>query len=187
MGNSGNGHPPKKETVYSGPATAAFGAQTSGSAATATAERETIYSGPDPGETVFDETKFIPKQPNRSVGIAATRDKVQRMSVLFFVVSGISLIEYLTYRGHDTAVAVNSIGVFVIFLIIGIFAFRLSRTAFVVAMGLYALDTAVLLWWVFGSGGSLLFVAWLSSFTASFCTGSTLPTEFSPTCTPATN
>lgn len=76
------------------------------------------------------------------------------------MVSGISLIEFLTYRGHDTAVAVNSIGVFVIFLIIGIFAYRLSRTAFVVAMGLYALDTAYLLWWVFGSGGTLLFVAW---------------------------
>lgn len=159
MGISGNGQPPKKETVYSGPVPAAFAAQTSSSVA-ATADPGTVFNGPAPGETIFDETKFVPKKPDRSVAIAGSKDKVQRMSVLFFVVAGLSLIEYLTYRGNDTTIAVNAIGIFVIFLIIGIFAMRLSKTAFLVAMGLYALDTAVLLWSVFGNGGSLLFVAW---------------------------
>jgi hypothetical protein len=159
MGHSGNRQPAKKETVYSGPVPPAFAAQTSGTAPAVAAERGTVYGGPEPGGTVFDETKFVPKQPNRSVAIAATKDRVQRMSVLFFVVAGLSLIEYITYRGHDSAIMVKSIATFVIFLTIGIFAMRLSRAAFVVAMALYGLDTAVMLWWLFGSGGMLLFIA----------------------------
>jgi len=159
MSNNGSGQPPKKETVYGGPMPGTFAARSQmpggGSAAVGT-----VYEDAPATETVFDESKFVPKRPNRSVAIAATKDKVQKMSVLFFVVAGLSLIEYFTYHGHDSAIAVNSIAVFVIFLIIGIFAMRMSRAAFLVAMALYALDTAALLWWLFGSGGTLLFVAW---------------------------
>jgi len=158
MNNNGGGHPPKKETVYGGPMPSAYASRShapaSGSAAVGTVYEEA------PSETVFDESKFVAKRPDRSVAIAATKEKVQRMSVLFFVVAGFSLIEYFTYQGHDGAIAVNSIAVFVIFLIIGIFAMRMSRAAFLVALALYALDTAALLWWLFGSGGTLLFVAW---------------------------
>jgi hypothetical protein len=82
------------------------------------------------------------------------------MSTLFFIVAGLSLLDYFSYHGNDAAIAVNSIGIFVIFLIIGIFAMRMSRAAFLVAMSLYALDTGILLWRVFGAGGTLLFVAW---------------------------
>ena len=159
MSNNGGGQPPKRETVYGGPMPSTFSARSQmpagGSAAVGT-----VYEGPPPTETVFDESKFVPKRPDRSVAIAATKEKVQRMSVLFFVVAGLSLLEYFAYQGHDSAIAINSIAVFVIFLIIGIFAMRMSRAAFLVAMALYGLDTAVLLWWLFGAGGTLLFVAW---------------------------
>jgi hypothetical protein len=157
--NGGGKQPSKKETVYSGPIPASFNAYPPAPAMAAMAT-ETVYKGTVASETVFDENKFVPKQPNRAVAIAATKDRVQRMSILFFVVAGYSLFEYFTYRGNDSAVAINSLGVFVIFLIIGIFAMRLSRAAFLVAMALYAIDTALLLWWVFGAGGTLLFVAW---------------------------
>ena len=156
MGNSGNGQPPKKETVYSGPTPAAFAARTAPSAA-GTAGSGTVYNGPAPGGTVFDETKFVAKRPDRSLAVAATTKRVRWFSVRFFVVAAITLFEAYIFRDNDPTVAMGSFLVGVVFLVIGIFAMRLSRVAFLVAMAIYALDTVGVFLWAMSTDGGLFF------------------------------
>src|SRR5262245_2359043 len=157
MSNSGNGQPPKKETVYSGPVPTAFAARTASSARGAIPASGTVYSGPAPGGTVFDETKFVPKQADRSLAVAATTNKVRWFSLRFFLVAAVTLFEAYIFRDDDPTVAMGSLLVGVVFLAIGIFAVRLSRVAFLVAMAIYALDTLALLLWAMSTDGGFFF------------------------------
>jgi hypothetical protein len=157
MSNSGGGQPPKKETVYSGPVPPGFGTRTQSSSTTATAISGTVYNGPAPGGTVFDETKFVAKKPDRSMAVAATTKKIRWFSLRFFLVAAVSLIEYFALRESDSTVAMASLFVFFVFLLIGIFAMRLSRVAFLVALAIYGLDTAGILLWALNTDGGLFF------------------------------
>ncbi|MCI0351704.1 MAG: hypothetical protein L0Z53_19975 [Acidobacteriales bacterium] len=155
MNNSGNGQPPKKETVYSGPVPPAFAQRSSAPAATAT--QGTVYSGPDPGGTVFDETNFVAKKPDRSLAVAATTSKVRWFALRFFIAAAVSFYEFYIFRDDDSTIAMTSFFVGLVFLAIGVFAMRLSRIAFLVALGIYVLDTVGLFLWAMNSDGGFFF------------------------------
>jgi hypothetical protein len=155
MSNSGNGQPPKKETVYSGPTPTAFATRTAPSAGAATGG--TVYSGPAPGGTVFDESKFVPKRPDRSMAVLATAKKVRWFSLRFFVVAAVTLFEAYIFRDDDPTVAMGSLLVGVVFVVIGIFAMRLSRVAFLAALAIYSLDTLGLFLWAMSTDGGFFF------------------------------
>ena len=127
-------------TVYSGPAI------------------ETRHRGPAPSaaqghasnQTVFDPSTHISRSRDnnslaRSSMRQATTRKVQSASIRFFIVSALSVIEYFAYRdtNHNTAAA--ALVTAVVFGVIGLFAMRASRTAFIVGMLLYGASTTLLL------------------------------------------
>ncbi len=139
--NDGFGQAPKKkETVYSGPTPGmdnkAFAMASvpgaSGTVYSGPTPGGTVYGGPSPsgaGSTVFDENKFTAKNVDASVAIKATTRRVRATAIGFFIVAGISLLEAIFYWSSDTPLAMSSAIVFAIFLIIGIFTFRLSRVS----------------------------------------------------------
>ena len=156
MSNSGNGQPPKKETVYSGPTPTAFAARTAPARPGATGGG-TVYNGPAPGGTVFDESKFVPKRADNSLAVAATTSKVRWFAVRFFIVAAVSFFEFYVLRDDQPTVAMTSLFVGLVFLCIGIFAMRLSRVAFLVAMAIYGLNTLGIVLWAMNTDGGLFF------------------------------
>ena len=156
MNNSGNGQPPKKEPVYSGPAPATSAARSSSGAAAAPA-KGTVYNGPAPGGTVFDESKFVARKPDNFLAVAATTSKVRWFALRFFIVAAVSLYEFYIFRDDDSTVAMTSLFVGLVFMCIGIFAIRLSRVAFLVAMAIYSLDTLGIFLWAMNTDGGFFF------------------------------
>lgn len=140
---------PVKETVYGGPPV------------------ETVYSGPTPAAaknavagTVYDPAKHKPNQADYSVTRKAVTKKIQYASVRFFVVAAISLAEYFIYRGADQDLtAYSALFTATVFMVIGLFAIRLSRGAFLAGLLLYGLDTLGLVYTGLTSDLGIFFVA----------------------------
>jgi hypothetical protein len=152
----GTGSAPKKETVYGGTTPPALDNK-----AFANPSSGTVYSGPAPaaGGTVFDENKFVPKKIDSSVAREATKKKVRRQTWRFFIVASLSFIEVLLYWSSDPSFAVSSAIVCGVFLSIGIYAYRLSRTAFYIGTAIYGAQTLFLLYLVFFTDAGFLFWA----------------------------
>ena len=110
--------------------------------------------------TVFDETKFAPKHVDNSVAVAATTGRVQRASYRFFFIAGLALFEFfiLSSKGVDQRVLVAQGVTAAFFLALGIFAYRLNKGAFLAGMGVYALNTLLLVYT--GWQTSFLFVGY---------------------------
>lgn len=152
-----NGPPiPAKETVYSGPAPVKTETVYNGNGIADAAARpsqetvgggreETVYGGSVAGEwgkeTVFDPAKHIAKRIDTSIAHAATRKTIQRASLRFFIIGGLSLVEALLFWSHPP-LGYSAAMIAVIFLTIGAYAIRMSRTAFLAAMIVYGLQTA---------------------------------------------
>lgn len=161
------GQAPKKETVYGGSTPAmdnkAF-AQPSGSTGTVyggptTTTQGTVYGGASSPGTVFDESKFVAKKPDASVAIKATTTRVRWATLRFFVVAAVSLVGVFIYWPDEPALAISSGVVCAIFLAIGIFAFRLHKSAFIAGLVVYALDTCLLLFQAITTdGGFILYI-----------------------------
>lgn len=145
---------PAKETVYSAPVkteTGYSGAGIANPAAPPAKETvcggaaETVYYGsvaPESGqETVFDPDKYVAKRVDTSIARAATQKRIQRASLRFFIVGGLSLLEALLFWRHPP-LGYSAALIAVIFLTIGAYAFRMNRTAFLAAMIVYGLQTA---------------------------------------------
>jgi hypothetical protein len=98
------------------------------------------------GGTVFDESKFVAKRPDASVAVAATTKRVQGASFRFFFVAGLAMFELfvLSSRGVDQNLLIAQGVTAVFFGLLGIFAYRLNKTAFLVGMLVYGLDTLYL-------------------------------------------
>ena len=170
--NDGFGQAPKKkETVYSGPTpgmdnkafTMASVPGASGTVYNGPTPGGTVYGGPSPAPaaagTVFDEGKFVAKKPDASVAIKATTTRVRWATLRFFVVAAISLIEAIYYGSDRPILSIYDGIVFVVFLTIGIFAFRLSRVAFLVGMSIYVMGTLLLIFLaIMIDGGFILFI-----------------------------
>lgn len=123
----------------------------------------TVYGGPSPepaaAGTVFDESKFVAKKADASVAIKATKTRVRWATLRFFVVAAISLIEAIYYGSDRPILSIYDGIVFVVFLTIGIFAFRLSRVAFLVGMSIYVMGTLLLIFLaIMIDGGFILFI-----------------------------
>jgi hypothetical protein len=153
--SDGTGQAPKKETVYSGPTPGMDNAQYAQPSAS------TVSSGPAPAAagTVFDESKFVARKVDSSRAREVTTRKVRRQTWRFFIVAGLSLVEVMLYWASDPLFAISAGMVCAVFLAIGIFAYRLSRTAFYIGTGIYAAQTLLLLYLFFFSDGGFLFWA----------------------------
>src|SRR5712692_6216574 len=155
----GTGQAPKKETVYGGspgidnktftkpPVPGTVGTVYNGPTPGQATTQGTVYGGPTPQGTVFDESKFAAKKPDASVAIKATKTRVRWATLRFFLIAAISLAGFFVYWPEQPALAISSGIVCAIFLVIGVFAFRLHKSAFIAGMAFYALDTAVLLFY----------------------------------------
>jgi len=138
-------------SVYDGPPVAMY----SGGAAAVAAPGTSSAGG-----TVFDETKFVAKGANASVAVAATTKRVQRSSFRFFFVAGLALFEFfaLSARGADQSLLIVQGVVVALFGLLGLFAYRLNKTAFLVGMLVYGLSTLLLVYT--GWQTSMLFVGY---------------------------
>ena len=96
-------------------------------------------------QTIFDETTFVPKRPDRSFSKKATTNKVQKASIWFFVVAAVSLVEAIFFGASNLALAVSSGLVALIFAALGALAFRVHKTAFLAGLLIYAGETMQLL------------------------------------------
>jgi hypothetical protein len=103
---------------------------------------ETVYEE----GTVFDEAAFVPKVTSNSVAVNATRARAQRGSLRFFIVAGVSLLEAGAFASADmTALAVAAGVVAAFFGVLGIFAYRMHKSAFLIGALVYAAQTGYLL------------------------------------------
>jgi len=136
--------PGTKGTVYGGPAPTqgTQGTVYSGAAPT----QGTVYSGPEPSGTVFDESKFVTKKADASVAIKATTRSVRGVAVMIFIAAALSLIEALIFWSDSPIEGISAAIVCGIFVIIGFFVYRMSRVAFLIALVIYALGTLALLY-----------------------------------------
>lgn len=121
----------KTETVYEGPAVPLPW------------ERQTAVATPKPGKdgTVFDASTFRPKKQDTSIAREATQKTIRWQSLRFFIVGGISLAEFFIFRESSPVLAYGSLATATVFLLIGVFAFRMSRMAFLAGMLVYGVDT----------------------------------------------
>lgn len=122
----------KTETVYEGPAVPMPWEKQ-------TTELATPNSGTT--GTVYDAQSFTPKKQDTSIAREATQKTIRWQSLRFFIVGGISLAEFFIFRESSPALAYGSLATAIVFLLIGIFAFRMSRTAFLAGMLVYGVDT----------------------------------------------
>lgn len=158
MSNAGFGQGPKTETVYGGPAPAARGT-VYGGPTTQTAEG-TVYNGPV-GGTVYQGPAATPTIGPRSAtrtGITSNAAAV-RGARIFYLVAGMTVLRtVLIFAGVQiltktanlqgpammALVAVNAT-VVAIFVLLGFFAQRGSKIAFLIGMLIYAADLVLLL------------------------------------------
>ena len=145
-----NGNKPLP-SVYDGPPVPMYS-----SAATATAPKPAEGAG----GTVFDESKFVAKRADASVAVAATTKRVQGASFRFFFVAGLAMFELfiLSSKGVDRNLLIAQGVTAAFFGLLGIFAYRLNKTAFLVGMAIYGFDTLYLAYT--GWQTSLVFVAY---------------------------
>jgi len=112
------------------------------------------------GGTVFDETKFAVKRAHSSVAVAATTKRVQGASFRLFFVAGLAMFELfvLSSRGANSNLLFAQGVTAAFFGLLGIFAYRLNKTAFLVGMAVYGMDTLFLAYT--GWQTSMIFVAY---------------------------
>jgi len=131
---------PKKETVYQGPS-ARKETVYQGSSVGVT---ETVYSGPPQKETVFDANKHVSKKIDTTVSRAAMTKSARSSGIRFFIVAALSGWEYFSYRGENEAVSTTSLVTCIIFFILAIYAFKMSRGAFLAAIVIYGISTLLM-------------------------------------------
>lgn len=137
------------ETVYEGPAIPMpWERQTP----TATTTPAATSDG-----TVYDGSNSTLKKPDTSIAREATTKTIRWQSLRFFIVGGISLVEVFIFRDSSPALAFGALITAVVFLAIGVFAFRMSRTAFLAGMLVYGLDTLQMVYLLLTTDGAMIF------------------------------
>ena len=91
--------------------------------------------------TVFDEKAFVARKTDNSLAVAATTKKIRGASQRFFIVAAFSALQAFALWNSNPPLAAGSAIEATAFLIVGIFAFRLNRLAFIGGMALYGLLT----------------------------------------------
>jgi|GEM_PF-5982386 len=113
---------------------------------------------PQKTETVYDESKAIAYKPDTTVSRAATKATMQKASIRFFLIAGLTLFE-LMMNHDDTVSNVISVLVILVFGTIGFYVFKMHRGAFLAAIGLYGVSTLVILYYALSSDYGIFFYA----------------------------
>jgi len=108
------------------------------------AQKEQVYSGPPAGQ-VYDEKLHTPTRVDSTVARKAVTKTIRFASLRFFLVALASLVESIIYWNDQPTIALGAAAVAMVFVVVGIFALRLNRNAFLVAMGIYGLQTLSLI------------------------------------------
>ena len=143
--NNGTG---SVETVYEGPAVPLPWERQAQTVATPKA-------GSD--GTVYDGSNFTPKKLDSTVAHEATKKTIRWQSLRFFIVGGISLAEFFIFRDSSAVMAYGALVTAIVFLGIGVFAFRMSRTAFLAGMLVYGLDTLQMVYLLLTTDAAMIF------------------------------
>jgi len=131
---------PKKETVYQGP----LGGQEPAYSGAAVGVKETVYSGPAQKETVFDSNKHVSRKVDTTVSRAAMAKSARASAIRFLLVALSSGMEYMSYKGENAGVSVNSLFTCIIFVFLAFFAYKMSRGAFLAAILFYGATTVMM-------------------------------------------
>jgi len=131
---------PKKETVYQGP----VGSQEPAYSGAAVGVKETVYPGTAQRETVFDANKHVSKKIDTTVSRAAMAKSTRSSAIRFLIVALLSGLEYMSYKGENAGVSTTSLFTCIIFVILAVYAYRMSRGAFLAAIVIYAISTVLM-------------------------------------------
>ena len=121
---------PIKETVYGGPAI------------------ETVYRGPATSstpsvastQTVYDPSQHQGRAANGFGNVRGTassqgaKPEVKRAAYRLFIIGGLSMLQFAMFRESNTDTAIAGLVISVIFCILGMFALRMSKAAFIIGM-----------------------------------------------------
>lgn len=162
MPNEVFGTVPKKETVYSGTAVATQPSAPASRPAAGTGAG-TVYSGPVPGGSVYNPAQPAPRGPQtqqpRATTAAASTGATKGAAIFYIIAAFTAANMVLIYAGVRFAVglgatravrqdqitlAVANLLAIGIFVLLGVFAKRGSKAAFMIGMLLYAGDLVVL-------------------------------------------
>ena len=130
---------PKKETVYQGLTSSRVA--TPSQAQSIGVKKETVYSGPARKETVFNEKTHVTRKVDTTISHAAMAKSSRSSAIRFFIVAALSGLEYFSYRSENTGVSTSSLFTCVIFLVLAIYAYKMSRGAFLAAIVVYGIST----------------------------------------------
>ena len=131
---------PKKERVYQGPSARKETVYQGSSVGV----KETVYSGPAQKETVFDANKHVSRKIDTTVSHAAMAKSTRSSAIRFFIVAALSGWEYFLYRGENQGVSTTSLFTCIIFFILAIYAYKMSRGAFLAAIVIYGISTLLM-------------------------------------------
>ncbi|MBV9075674.1 MAG: hypothetical protein JOZ10_18785 [Acidobacteria bacterium] len=146
--NNGSG---PVETMYEGPAVPMPWER----------QNQSVAAAPAPARksdgTVYDGNNFTPQKQDTSVARQATQKTVRWQSLRFFIVGAFSLAEFFIFRDSSPAMAYAGLATALVFLAIGVFAFRMSRTAFLAGMIVYGLDTLQMVFLLLTTDAAMIF------------------------------
>lgn len=131
---------PKRETVYQGPSARKEPVYQGSSVGV----KETVYAGPPQKETVFDANKHVSRKIDTTVSRAAMAKSARSSAIRFFIVAALSGWEYFSYRGENQGVSTTSLVTCIIFFILAIYAYKMSRGAFLAAVVIYGISTVLM-------------------------------------------
>jgi hypothetical protein len=97
-------------------------------------------------QTIFDESTFVPRGTDNATVVAAARHGARWASLRFFIITTLALVETLVWLGvGNTLLAFASAMVTGTFAVLGVMAFRMNKTAFLIGASVYAAETLCLL------------------------------------------
>jgi len=65
-------------------------------------------------------------------------------AIRFLIVALLSGLEYMSYKGENAGVSTTSLFTCIIFVILAVYAYRMSRGAFLAAIVIYAISTVLM-------------------------------------------
>jgi hypothetical protein len=130
---------PRKNTVYQGQS-----AKEPAYTGSSVGVKETVYSGPTRKETVFDASKHVSKKIDTTFSRAAMAKSTRSSAIRFLIVAALSGWEYFSYRGENEGVSTTSLFTCIIFFILAIYAYKMSRGAFLAAIVVYGISTLLM-------------------------------------------
>jgi hypothetical protein len=97
-------------------------------------------------QTIYDDNAFVRQSIDEAAVSATARHCARWASLRFFIVTTMALIETLVWLGvGNTLLAFASAMVTGTFALLGVIAFRMNRTAFLIGASVYAAETLCLL------------------------------------------